>query len=299
MMNGRCRCGYVAIVGRPNVGKSTLFNRIVGTHLSPVTHKLQTTRYNIKGILTEADYQIIFIDTPGLHRATKRAFNRILNENAKYALSSVDLVILMVNYYTWTTEDQTVLEHISADAKPCILILNKCDREKNKSVLLEILKKAAARYDFIDIFPMSALRDASFAKLKREIVRQLPQSPYHFPDDFLTDKTEQFVVSELIREQAMIALHHELPYTIHIEIEQFALQKKHTHIHAVIFVEKESQRSIVIGENGERVKRIGTKARQRIESFLGQKIFLRLWVKVVGKWQNDPTILSCYTDTVS
>lgn len=288
------RCGYVAIAGRPNVGKSTLFNRVVGAHLSPVTHKLQTTRYNIRGVLTEAEHQIVFVDTPGLHYTHRRTLNRILRENAKHALRYVNLAILVSEYHVWSPDDQAVLNYIAANNKPCILVLNKCDRQKDKSTLLRIIQKAAERHDFLDIFPISALKDATFAKLTQAIARQLPPSSYQFPENWLTDETKRLVVSELIREQATIVLHHELPYTIHVEVEQFSVRQKHINIEALIFVEKATQRAIVIGACGKRIKYIATQARHGIENFIGQKVFLKLWVKVVDDWQNDPVILRRY-----
>lgn len=280
------RWGYTALLGRSNVGKSTLFNRLLGTHLSAVTHKQQTTRYNIDGILTEQNYQIVFVDTPGLHRARKNSFNRWLNENAQLALNRVDVVLLLVERNVWTPEDEDVLQRIAASNKPCILIMNKCDLVKDKSELLMFIKQTAQRHDFVEIFPVSALRDKEFEALKQGIAKFLPQRPlFHFPEDQLTDRSERFLVAEFIREQAMLNLHRELPYAIHVEIETFEDKGKLLHINAVIFVLKDSQRSIVIGKNGDCIKRIGSRARRQIEAFLNKQVYLQLWVKVAKDWQ--------------
>ena len=290
------RCGYVAIVGRPNVGKSTLFNRLIGAHLSPVTPKLQTTRYNIQGVLTEGGCQMIFVDTPGFHRASHRSLNKVLNKNAEHALNYVDVAVLIVETGRWRHEDETVLKHVKHADKTCVLILNKCDRLRGKEQLLDEIRQLSQYYEFADVFPLSALKDRSFDRLKQAITELLPFGNHVFDGDQLCDKNERFLCAELIREQAMIELNQELPYAIHVATEGFTDKPGCTHVNAVIFVEKESQRSIVIGKQGACLKRIGTKARRKIEVLLGRKVFLQLWVKVNVVWRHDTGILNSYLD---
>ena len=295
MQNNKRRCGFVALVGRPNVGKSTLFNRLVGAHLSPVTHKPQTSRYNIRGVFTQNHLQIIFVDTPGLHHRGRHILNKILNKNALRALHDVDVVVAMAVSNRWLPEDESVLEAIRICEKPAFLVLNKVDRINNKSDLLGILSTARDRHDFKEIFPLSALRDTDFDQLIKSLEKYLPERNFIFENDQLSDRSERFIVAELIREKLMIELNQELPYATHIEIEKFEEKNQITHISAIIFVEKVNQRAIVIGHQGNRLKRVGTCARSGIENFLGQHVFLQLWVKTKSTWQHDSSIVNAYS----
>ncbi len=295
MRQSERRCGFVALVGRPNVGKSTLFNRLVGAHLSPVTHKPQTTRYNIRGVLTQPSRQMIFLDTPGLHRRAHRSLNRILNNNVLRALTGVDVVVMMAVHDCWLPADEAVLAAAKRCDRPVFLVLNKVDRARDKSALLAILAAAARRHDFKEIFPLSALRDADFGKFTRTLAAYLPQRDFIFDEDQLSDRSERFIVAELVREQVMLELHQELPYAAHVEIEKFEERTPVVHISAVIFVEKSNQRAIVIGHGGARLKRIGTRSRRDAERLLGRRVYLRLWVKTKSAWQRDPAVVNAYS----
>ena len=295
-MTDDSRCGYIAIVGKPNVGKSTLFNRLIKAYLSPVTHKRQTTRSNIKGILTEVPCQMIFVDTPGLDQACAKPFNRMLNENAERALYSVDVVVMLIEQGRWNNADEALLEKVKWSGKPCLLVLNKCDRVQEKERLLSMIDKLRQRHDFADIFPLSALKDPSLEPLKQVIAQLLPVREHEFAADQLSDRSESFICGELIREQLMNELHQEIPYMIHVAIEKFTDTPSCVNIDALIFVQKENHRPMVIGNKGTKLKRIGTNARHKIEHFLGKKVFLRLKVKVQETWQSDMEIVKSYLD---
>ncbi len=295
MRESERHCGFVALAGRPNVGKSTLFNRLVGAHLSAVTHKPQTTRYNIRGVLTQQSRQMIFVDTPGLHHRARRSLNRVLNKNALRALHDVDVVVMMAAYDRWLADDDAVLEAVKACGKPALLVLNKVDRARDKSALLETLAGAARKHDFKEIFPLSALRDNDFDRLTQALGACLPAGDFIFDEDQLSDRSERFIVAELVREQLMLELHQELPYAAHVEIERFEERAAMAHVSAVIFVEKENQRAIVIGHGGARLKRIGTRARRDAERLLGRRVFIELWVKTKSAWQQDPAVISAYS----
>ncbi len=295
MQENKPRCGFIALVGRPNVGKSTLFNRLVGMHLSPVTHKPQTTRYNIRGVLTRPSRQMIFVDTPGLHEKARYPLNRILNKNALRALHGVDVVVMMAVYDRWLPGDEAVLEAAAACGRPIFLVLNKVDRARDKAGLLEVLAAAAHRHEFREIFPLSALRDADFDRFTQALGRCLPEGDFVFDPEQLSDRSERFIVAELVREQVMLELHQELPYAVHVEVEQFEERAPVVRLTAVIFVGRESQRAIVIGRGGTRLKRIGTRARRDIERLLGKRVFVRLWVKTKSAWWRDPAVINAYS----
>ena len=287
------RCGFVAIVGRPNVGKSTLFNRLVRVHLSPVTPKPQTTRCNIRGILSSERCQMIWVDTPGLHQRIYRPLNRVLNDNVRCALSEVDAVLMMTVRSTWLREDELVLEQIRATDKPCLLVMNKMDLIADKSRILAMIEEARVRHPFREIFPLSALKDAHFDALQRAVAALLPAREFIFADDQLSDQSERFLAGEMIREQAMRELHQELPYLMHVRIDQFKEQAKTIHVHATLFSEKEHQRPIVIGHGGEKLKRISTRARRNLESLLGRRVYLRVWVRAKKDlWRKDAQSIS-------
>ncbi|GGX69856.1 GTPase Era [Saccharospirillum salsuginis] len=284
-------CGFVAIVGRPNVGKSTLMNHILGQKISITSRKPQTTRHQVMGIHTEGDNQIVFVDTPGMHRQEERAINRHMNRAADSALSDVDAVILVVDRTVWTDEDQWVLDKIKKVKAPVILAINKVDQLDDKNALLPHIDTLAKQFAFAEVVPMSALRGKNLDALTQSIVSRLPVSPFHFPEEQITDRTERFMAAELIREKLMRQLGAELPYSMAVEIEQFQFEDGVLHIHGLILVERQGQKKIVIGDKGTRIKKVGHDARVDMESLFDARVMLNLWVKVKGGWADDERAL--------
>ena len=285
------RCGYVAIVGRPNVGKSTLLNHLLGQKISITSRKPQTTRQRVIGIKTEADHQIIFVDTPGLHKDAEKAINRYMNRAASSAIRDVDLVVLVVDRTAWTEEDSMVLEQIQQSGRPCLLVVNKVDLLEDKSVLLPHLQVLADKGQFAAILPVSALRSHNIEELEREILNFLPVSEHFFPEDQITDRSQRFLAAEIVREKIMRQLGEEIPYSISVEIEEFTLDGEILHISALIFVERKGQKIILVGEGGSRLRSIGTDARRDMELLFDCKVMLRLWVKVKSGWSDDERAL--------
>jgi len=287
----RKRCGYVAIVGRPNVGKSTLLNHILGQKISITSRKPQTTRHQVLGIKTEDQHQIIFVDTPGLHKDAGKAINRYMNRAASSAIKDVDLVVFVVDRTAWTEEDAMVLEQIQRAGLPTMLVVNKVDLLADKSELLPHLQVLADKGDFAAILPVSALHKHNVAELEAEILKLLPESKHFFPEDQITDRSQRFLAAEIVREKIMRQLGDELPYAITVEIEEFALEGAILHISAVIFVERKGQKKILIGDKGSRLRSIGTDARRDMELLFDSKVMLRLWVKVKSGWSDDERAL--------
>ena len=285
------RCGYVAIVGRPNVGKSTLLNHLLGQKISITSRKPQTTRHQVLGIKTEATRQIIFVDTPGLHLAADKAINRYMNRAATSALRDVDVVVFVVVRTAWTDEDRMVLERVKATGLPTLLVVNKVDLLSDKSLLLPHLSQLEEQGVFAAILPLSALRHHNVDALEREIIRFLPESEYLFPEDQVTDRSQRFLAAEIVREKIMRQLGDELPYAITVEIEEFSSEDGILHISALIFVERKGQKRILIGEKGARLRSIGTDARRDMELLFDSKVMLRLWVKVKSGWSDDERAL--------
>jgi GTP-binding protein Era len=285
------RCGYVAIVGRPNVGKSTLLNHLLGQKISITSRKPQTTRQRVLGIKTEADHQIIFVDTPGLHKDAEKAINRYMNRAASSAIRDVDLVVMVVDRTAWTDEDSMVLEQIRQSGHPCLLVVNKVDLLDDKSALLPHLQELAGKGQFEAILPVSALRRHNVEELEQEILKFLPVSERFFPEDQITDRSQRFLAAEIVREKIMRQLGEEIPYSISVEIEEFALDGEILHISALIFVERKGQKIILVGEGGSRLRSIGTDARRDMELLFDCKIMLRLWVKVKSGWSDDERAL--------
>ena len=285
------RCGYVAIVGRPNVGKSTLLNHLLGQKISITSRKPQTTRHQVLGIKTEANHQVIFVDTPGLHQAADKAINRYMNRAATSALRDVDVVVFVVDRTAWTDEDRMVLERVKATGLPTLLVVNKVDLLSDKSVLLPHLRQLEEEGDFAAIVPLSALRHHNVEVLEREIIRFLPESEYFFPEEQITDRSQRFLAAEIVREKIMRQLGDELPYAITVEIEEFSAEDGVLHIAALIFVERKGQKKILIGEKGTRLRSIGTDARRDMELLFDSKVMLRLWVKVKTGWSDDERAL--------
>ncbi|WXL24525.1 GTPase Era [Ectopseudomonas mendocina] len=285
------RCGYVAIVGRPNVGKSTLLNHILGQKLAITSRKPQTTRHNMLGIKTEGDVQAIYVDTPGLHKNNEKALNRYMNKNAASALKDVDVVIFVVDRTRWTDEDQMVLERVQYVQGPVILAINKTDRLDDKAELIPHLKWLAEQLPDAEIVPVSAQQGHNLETLEKLVGERLPEGIHFFPEDQITDRSGRFFAAELVREKIMRQLGAELPYQITVEIEEFKREGRILHIHALILVEREGQKKIIIGDKGERIKRIGQDARRDMESMFDTKVMLNLWVKVKGGWSDDERAL--------
>lgn len=285
------RCGYVAIVGRPNVGKSTLLNHILGQKLAITSRKPQTTRHNMLGIKTEGAVQAIYVDTPGLHKQGETALNRYMNRTAASALKDVDVVIFVVDRNRWTEEDQMVLERVQYVQGPVLVAVNKVDRLEDKADLLPHLEWLAAQLPNAEIVPISAQHGKNLDTLESLVAGRLPEGDHFFPEDQITDRSSRFLAAELVREKIMRQLGAELPYQVTVEIEEFKQQGRVLHIHALILVEREGQKKIIIGEKGERIKRIGQEARQDMEVLFDSKVMLNLWVKVKGGWSDDERAL--------
>lgn len=292
------RCGSVAIIGRPNVGKSTLLNHLIGQKISITSRKPQTTRHRLLGIKTTADYQIIYVDTPGIHKKVHHALNRYMNRIATAAIFDVDLIIFMVEGLQWRDDDDWVLKKISEIKVPVLLVVNKVDKVKDKSLLLPYMDGLAEKRDFAAIIPLCANRMADVQALEEKIISYLPVAAAVYPEDQITDRSERFFVTEIIREKLMRCLGQELPYAITVEIEEFKTEPNLTRIAAVIYVEKASQKPMIIGEGGSRLKQVGQESRLEIERLVDQKVFLQLWVKVKRGWaDNDKNLRSMgYSD---
>lgn len=285
------RCGYVAIVGRPNVGKSTLLNHLLGQKISITSRKPQTTRHQVLGIVTEDSCQIVFVDTPGLHRDAGKAINRYMNRAASAAIRDVDLVLFVVDRTAWTEEDELVLQQVQRSGLPCVLVVNKVDLLADKSVLLPHLENLAGKGEFADIVPLSALRRHNLEALQTLIRSFLPESAHFFPEDQVTDRSQRFLAAEIVREKIMRQLGDELPYAAAVEIEEFAGDDGILHISALILVERKGQKKILIGEKGARLRSIGSEARRDMEALFDTQVMLRLWVKVRSGWSDDQRAL--------
>lgn len=291
MDNAISRCGYVAIVGRPNVGKSTLLNYLLGQKVSITSRKPQTTRHQVLGILTEGSDQVVFVDTPGMHREQPKAINRYMNRAASSALADIDLVLFVVDRTRWTPEDDMVLKALETVSAPVALVINKVDMLPEKDSLLPYAEQVMTRRDFAGVFPVSALRKSNLETLEQYIRSHLPEGPHHFPEDQITDRTERFLAAELIREKIVRQLGDELPYATAVEIESFKDEGRVLHIDALIYVERPGQKKILIGEKGSRLRSIGTEARKDMEQAFDQKVMLKLWVKVKSGWSDDDRAL--------
>ncbi|GAC1453924.1 MAG: GTPase Era [Steroidobacteraceae bacterium] len=285
------RSGFAALVGRPNVGKSTLLNALVGQKLSIVTPRPQTTRHRILGVLTGAGAQIAFVDTPGLHRAASRALNKAMNRTAAAALDAADVVVLVVEAGHWTAEDELVLERIARAGHAAIAVANKIDRLRPREQLLPYLAGLAARHPFRAIVPVSALKEDNIDALRRAITAELPVSPALFPDGELTDRGLKFRIAEMIREKLTLELNQEVPYGIAVEVERLADEDGQLAVDASIWVDREGQKPIVIGPRGERLKRVGRSARLALNGILGKRLHLNLWVKVRANWADNARAL--------
>ena len=285
-------CGFVAIVGRPNVGKSTLLNKILGQKISITSRKPQTTRHRIVGIDTEGAWQTVYVDTPGLHQEEKRAINRLMNRAAESSLGDVEMVFFVVVCERWTPDDEMVLEKVKRAGLPTVLVVNKIDRLEDRKMVLPLLQELAGRMNFKDVIPVSAKQNINVDTLKQIARESLPKGEFCFPEDYVTDRSSRFMASEIIREKLMRFMGEELPYSTTVEIERYQIQDNGTvHINALILVERDGQKKMVIGAKGEKLKTIGTEARRDLERLLESKVFLELWVKVKSGWADDERAL--------
>jgi len=290
-VNSALRAGFAALVGRPNVGKSTLLNALMGQKLSIVTPRPQTTRHRVLGIYHREGVQIAFVDTPGLHKGEQRALNRAMNRTAAAALEDADVIVFVVESLRWTSEDELVLDRIKRAGLPVIAAVNKVDRVQPKEKLLPYILELSKRFEFVDLVPISAHKADNLAPLVDAIAKRLPKSPALFPEEQLTDKSLSFRIAELIREKLTLELNQELPYGIAVEIEQMKEEEGQLVVQAAIWVDREGQKPIVIGAKGDRLKRVGTSARLELNSLLNRRLHLELWVKVREDWADNARAL--------
>ena len=283
--------GYIAIVGRPNVGKSTLLNRLLGQKVSITTHKPQTTRHRILGIKTVGNAQFVYVDTPGIHDKNKSALSRYMNRAATTTINDVDIIIFVVDGMNWKSEDDLVLNKLKGIEKPVILVINKSDKVKEKEQLLPYITNLAGKLDFAHIVPVSARTGEAIEELEQVLLGLLPESPPFFPDDQITDRSERFMAAEFIREKLMRTLGEELPYALTVQIEKFENKGHIKRIYAVIWVSRDSQKGIIIGKDGQQLKTVGEQARKDMEQAFESKVFLQLWVKVKQGWSDDERAL--------
>jgi GTP-binding protein Era len=284
-------CGYVALVGRPNVGKSTLMNRILGQKLSIVTAKPQTTRQRIAGIKTTGKGQIIYIDTPGIHLAAKRALNRYMNRIAHASFHEVDLILFLIEAGRWTKQDEHVARSLESVGVPVVLVVNKIDLVPDKSKILQFLEKEVKTDRFEEVFMIVAKSGNGVERLEDKVLNALPFSRPFYDEDQFTDRSERFLAAELIREQLMLRLHQELPYALTVEVEEFKREERLLRIGAIVWVERKGQKQIVIGKGGDVLKFVGSRARKALQDLFDEKVFLRLWVKVSRDWSDNERAL--------
>jgi GTP-binding protein Era len=287
------RCGFAAIVGRPNVGKSTLLNALLRRKVSIVSPKPQTTRHRILGILTRPDAQIVFVDTPGIHITERRMMNRYMNRAALASLSDADVDVFVIDALTWTNEDQHVLDRIKESGHPIILLVNKVDKVHPKERLLPYMAEVTMKANFAAVVPIAGMKRINLDQLPALIAKYLPLSPPHFPQAQVTDRSDRFQTAEIIREKLTWRLRQELPYGLTVEIERFEEDEESGMlvINAVIWVERTGQKAIVIGEKGEGLKNVGRAARLELSKLLGKRVHLELWVKVKENWSDSEAAL--------
>lgn len=291
MQETATQAGYIAIVGRPNVGKSTLLNHILEQKISITSRKPQTTRHNILGIKTEGAVQMMFVDTPGLHRGQDKAINRYMNRAANAATKDVDVIVFVVDKTVWTEEDEWICERLSQAQAPVIVVVNKVDQLEDKEVLIPHLQQVSERIKPAEIIPVSALRGHNLDVLEKEIIKRMPEAPHLFPEDQITDRSSRFMAAEIVREKITRQLGAEVPYQITVEVEEFKQEGPILHISALILVERDGQKRIIIGDKGARIKSIGQQARTDMEKMFEAKVMLNLWVKVKSGWSDDDRAL--------
>ncbi|MFA5959439.1 MAG: GTPase Era [Tatlockia sp.] len=284
-------CGYIALVGRPNVGKSTLMNRILHQKLSITSRKPQTTRHSILGIQTQKEYQFVYVDTPGIHQGSKKAMNRLMNKTAIAVLQDVDVVVFVVEGTHWQEEEEYILRLIKEAEVPCVLVVNKVDKIADKTQLLPWLRTISERHAFNAIIPLSAKTGFSVDNLQQELTQYLPEGPHLFSDDQFTDRSIKFLCAELLREKIFRNCGDELPYSATVDIESFKDEGNVIRIHALILVDKENHKRMIIGDKGKKLKEMGTSARLDMEKLLDKKVFLHCWCKVKSGWADDERLL--------
>ena len=279
--------GFVSLTGRTNVGKSTLLNSFFQKKIAITSRKPQTTRNRILGILSEKDSQIVFLDTPGVHLGYKRQLNKVMNKIASHCYEEVDLVLFLIDRLKWQKEEENILNSLKTLDKPVVLVINKIDRLKDKTKLLAFIKDISQKFNFLSIIPISALKKDNLLELKKIILNNLDSGPFHFPDDSITEFSDNFYISEIIREKAINRLGDELPYRVNVVIEKINDSKKLKTIYAAIITESKSQKGIILGKQGSMIKAIGTASRKELEKEFTKKINLQLWVKANKNWTND------------
>ncbi|WP_241647169.1 GTPase Era [Rosenbergiella metrosideri] len=292
-------CGFIAIVGRPNVGKSTLLNQLLGQKVSITSRKPQTTRHRIMGIDTQGAYQAIYVDTPGLHMEEKRAINRLMNRAASSSIGDVELIVFVVEGTRWTDDDEMVLNKLKSVKVPVVLAINKIDNIQDKTILLPHIQQISQKMNFADVVPLCAETGQNVDTIARIVHNTLPEADHHFPEDYVTDRSQRFMASEIIREKLMRFLGAELPYSVTVEIERFVANERGGYdINGLILVEREGQKKMVIGNKGTKIKTIGIEARRDMEEMFESRVHLELWVKVKSGWADDERALRSlgYTD---
>ena len=294
MKDQLCKSGMISVIGRTNVGKSTFINKILGQKVFITSRKPQTTRNRLLGIKTKGHSQAVFIDTPGVHSGENRALNKYMNKVAFNSILGVDIVIFMLDSLKWTDQDQLILDRLPKDLSHVLLVINKVDLIDNKEHLLPHIKKLSSSYDFKEIIPVSSLHNQGLTTLENIIFSLLPERIHDYPEDQIADVPEKFVVSELIREKCITRVGDEIPYRISVVIDSFIRKESLIDISAILYVEKDTQKGILIGHKGEKLKSVGSAARKEIEKFLESKVMLRLWVKVRKNWTNDSSLLSAF-----
>ena len=279
--------GFVSLSGRTNVGKSTLLNSFFQKKIAITSRKPQTTRNRILGILTEEKSQIVFLDTPGVHLGYKRQLNKVMNKIASHCYEEVDLVLFLIDRFKWQKEEENILKSLKNLNKPVVLVINKIDRLRDKNKLLAFIKDISEKFNFLSIVPISALKKDNLMELKSVILNNLEIGQYHFPEDSLTEFSDNFFISEIIREKAINRLGDELPYRLNVVIEKIDDSKKLKTIYAAVITESQSQKGIILGKQGSMIKAIGTAARKELEKEFSKKVNLQLWVKANKNWTND------------
>ena len=287
MNENEFRCGFVAVVGRPNVGKSTLINTILGSKISIVTPKPQTTRHRILGVDSHAAYQAIYIDTPGLHRKAAKAMNRLMNRTAANALIDADAIMFVTEANRWTAEDQDVLERLQTVSAPVIAVMNKIDKVHPREMLLQVLAEMSARYKFAEVVPISAKLRDNVDRLVSLVPGFLPESPPLYPQEMITDRSENFRIAEVVREKLTLALRQEVPYGLTVQVERFERDDNGIAINAIIWIDRDSQKGIVVGKGGKLLKKVGRAARLELKAEFGVPVHLELWVKVKDNWSDN------------
>jgi GTP-binding protein Era len=290
-MNNK-KFGFVSISGRTNVGKSTLINSLIEKKIAITSRKPQTTRNRILGISTSQESQIVYLDTPGFHTGHQRALNKYMNKLAKHCYEEVDLVVFVVDRFKWLKEEKNILDSLKELNKPIILAINKIDRLEKKEELLPLINEIKQKFDFLAVIPISALRKKNLENLTNEITKKLPEGPFHFPENSVTEFSENFFISEIIREKAINRLGDELPYRLNVGIDKVERKKGLITIYANIIVESSSQKGIILGKGGSMIKAIGTSARKDLEAEMKRKINLQLFVKVSKKWTNNLNLMN-------